>query len=64
MSHAVRDHWRRVAKSQRLFSDGQIREIRKLRDQGHTLRKLAEWYNTSNGTIRKICLRETYTDVE
>lgn len=48
----------------RIFTDEQIREIRRLRAKGKSLYELGHKYGCNHTTISSITLRKTYKDVE
>lgn len=48
----------------RQFTNKQVKAMRKMRETGSTYAAIADKYGRSIPTIRKICRRETYTDVE
>lgn len=57
-------HARAVARSQRIFSDNDIRAIREALKNGGSYRGLAREFDCSPITIKRIHKRETYGDVK
>ena len=48
---------------QRVLTDNQVREIRRLHKAGMSLQRIANREHVSFSTIRSICRRSTYADV-
>lgn len=61
---AVRDRFVRAgANALKNFTNDQVREIRKLREEGMIYRKIGEIYNISKGHTCDICNKKIYKDV-
>lgn len=55
---------RRVHASRRQLSDDDVRNIRKLREEGLSLQRIAEMYNVSKATIHKIDSGQRYNHID
>jgi DNA-binding transcriptional regulator YiaG len=53
----------RILEKARIFSDEQIREIRKLHEEGLSGRKIAKIFNVSKTTIRDIIIGKRYFEI-
>lgn len=58
------DHKNKIGRFYANLTDDEVREIRKLKELGHTCRSLALQFNSNAGTISQICTRKRYKWVD